>query len=54
YTEFELQQALHDVVDNCTISEAARQWGILYATLYYRLYGRQSRNTAFINMQHLS
>ncbi|KAK2053678.1 hypothetical protein LY76DRAFT_496961, partial [Colletotrichum caudatum] len=55
YTELELQRALLDVGNGRPISEVARQWGIPYHTLYYRLKGnRQSRNAAFHHMQYLT
>ncbi|KAK2050905.1 hypothetical protein LY76DRAFT_474778, partial [Colletotrichum caudatum] len=54
YTEDELQRVLRDVADSYSIRQAARKWGIPYATLRHRFYGRQSKNAAYIHMQHLS
>ncbi|OHW95091.1 transposase, partial [Colletotrichum incanum] len=37
-----------------TIRQAARNWGIPYPTLRHRLYGTQSRDTAWADYQRLS
>ncbi|OHW95969.1 transposase, partial [Colletotrichum incanum] len=54
YSEFKLHRALEDVAAGCHIRQAARNWGIPYLTLRHRLYGTQSRDTAWADYQQLS
>jgi len=53
YTEDDVREALEAVANGQSIRKASLTWGVPRMTLQDRLYGKESRSQAFINLQKL-
>ncbi|KAM4063872.1 Tc5 transposase DNA-binding domain-containing protein [Hirsutella rhossiliensis] len=53
YTESDIHSALEAIANGGSAKKAARDWGVLRATLYNRMHGHECRKDAFSALQRL-